>query len=81
MVEFTILNFIVIVGVIVFYVVTIWAIVLTVRDETVLPVMTALWVTALILFPGIGLLAWTIWRNMRKSGDLPGFALNTNRKH
>ena len=81
MVEFTILNFIVIVGVVVFYVVTIWAIVLTVRDTTVLPTMTALWVAALLLFPGFGLLAWTIWRNMRKSGDLPGFTLNINRKH
>jgi len=81
MAEFTILHFIGIVALIVLYVVTIWAITVTVRDATVLPVMTALWVAALILFPGIGLLAWVLWRAMRKSGGLPGFVLHKPRKH
>ncbi|EAR24503.1 hypothetical protein A20C1_12767 [marine actinobacterium PHSC20C1] len=81
MVDFTGLQIVIVLGVIAFFIVTIWAIVLTVRDETVLPIMTALWVAALILFPGIGLLAWIIWRIMRKSGNLPGFTLPTNRRH
>lgn len=81
MVDFTGLPIAIVLGVIAFYVVTIWAIVVTVRDSTVLPLMTALWVTALILFPGIGLLVWVIWRLMRKSSGLPGFTRGTHRKH
>lgn len=81
MVDFTGLPIAIVLGVIAFYVVTIWAIVVTVRDSTVLPLMTALWVTALILFPGIGLLVWIIWRLMRKSSGLPGFTRGTHRKH
>ena len=81
MAEFPILQIIAIVALILLYIVTIWAITVTVRDATVLPVMTALWVAALILFPGIGLLAWILWRAMRKSGGLPGFVLHKARKH
>jgi ABC-type nickel/cobalt efflux system permease component RcnA len=81
MVDFTGLQLAIVLGIIAFYVVTIWAIVITVRDSTVLPLMTALWVAALILLPGIGLLVWVIWRLMRKSSGLPGFTRATHRKH
>ena len=81
MVELTGSQLVIVLGVIAFYIVTIWAIVVTVRDNTVLPLMTALWVAALILFPGIGLLAWLLWRMLRKSSGLPGFTRATHRKH
>lgn len=66
--------------VVAYYVVTIWAIIVTLRDSTVLPMMTALWVAALLLFPGFGLLAWIVWRFVRKSSGLPGFAHMLDRK-
>lgn len=81
MVELTGSQLVIVLGVIAFYVVTIWAIVVTVRDSTVLPLMTVLWVAALILLPGIGLLVWVIWRVMRKSSGLPGFTREAHRKH
>ena len=81
MVDFTGLQLAIVLGIIAFYFVTIWAIVVTVRDSTVLPLMTALWVAALILLPGIGLLVWVIWRLMRKSSGLPGFTRVAHRKH
>ncbi|WP_341952644.1 PLDc N-terminal domain-containing protein [Salinibacterium sp. TMP30] len=81
MVDFAGVQFAIVLGIIAFYVVTIWAIVVTVRDGTVLPLMTALWVAALILFPGFGLLAWIFWRMLRKSSGLPGFTRATHRKH
>ncbi|MGV8912795.1 MAG: PLDc N-terminal domain-containing protein [Rhodoglobus sp.] len=81
MVELTALNLVIALSIVAFYIVTIWAIVVTVRDSTVLPLMTALWIAALILFPGIGLLAWFIWRIMRKNAGLPGFTRETHRKH
>ena len=81
MVELTGSQLVIVLGVIAFYIVTIWAIVVTVRDNTILPLMTALWVAALILFPGIGLLAWLLWRMLRKSSGLPGFTRATHRKH
>lgn len=81
MVEFTGLHVVIVLGIVAYYVVTIWAIVVTVRDTTVLPIMTALWVAALLLFPGFGLLAWIVWRLMRKSSGLPGFTREAHRKH
>ncbi|MGV8851470.1 MAG: PLDc N-terminal domain-containing protein [Rhodoglobus sp.] len=81
MVELTALNLVVVLAIVAFYIVTIWAIVVTVRDSTVLPLMTALWIAALILFPVIGLLSWIIWRIMRKNTGLPGFTRETHRKH
>ena len=81
MVEFTGSHLVILLGVIAFSVVTIWAIIVTVRDNTVLPLMTALWAAALILFPGFGLLAWILWRMLRTSSGLPGFTRATHRKH
>lgn len=81
MAEFTGLQLVLVLALIAFYIVTIWAIVVTVRDPTAFPWMTALWIAALILFPIIGLLAWLIWRIMRKNAGLPGFTRETHRKH
>ncbi|WP_010205978.1 PLDc N-terminal domain-containing protein [Salinibacterium sp. PAMC 21357] len=81
MVELTALNLVIVLGIIAFYIVTVWAIVVTVRDPTTFPWMTALWIAALILFPGIGLLAWLLWRVMRKNAGLPGFTRESHRKH
>ncbi|QYH36841.1 PLDc N-terminal domain-containing protein [Salinibacterium sp. M195] len=81
MADFSGLQLVLVLGLIAFYIVTVWAIVVTVRDSTTFPWMTALWITALILFPGIGLLAWLIWRIMRKNAGLPGFTRESHRKH
>ena len=73
-------HVIILLAVIAFYVVSIWAIIITVRDTTVLPFMSALWVTALIIFPGFGFIAWISWRLVRKKSGLPGLTNSASGK-
>ena len=49
------------------FIFSIWAIVITTRDHSVPATATVVWALVMLLFPVVGLVFWAVWWNTRKS--------------
>jgi len=60
------LHMVIIVVLLVPYVASIWAIVVTARETTIPLIAVALWALVMLLLPYVGVIAWVFWWNISK---------------
>jgi hypothetical protein len=48
------------------YIASIWAIVVTARETTIPAIVVVLWALTMLALPYVGLIAWVVWWNARK---------------